>query len=95
MKHIRKKLILLLIALAVAGGVTAFTPILNAQEKANPTLEQRVDDLEAYLNNTARGADAAGATVLSKVGSSGPGHNGWMMTSTALVLFMTLPGLAL
>jgi Amt family ammonium transporter len=27
--------------------------------------------------------------------SSGPGHNAWMMTSTALVLFMTLPGLAL
>jgi Amt family ammonium transporter len=25
----------------------------------------------------------------------GPGHNGWMMTSSALVLFMTLPGLAL
>lgn len=25
----------------------------------------------------------------------GPGHNGWMMVSTALVLFMTLPGLAL
>jgi Amt family ammonium transporter len=25
----------------------------------------------------------------------GPGHNAWMMTSTALVLFMTLPGLAL
>lgn len=24
-----------------------------------------------------------------------PGHNGWMMTSTVLVLFMTLPGLAL
>ena len=27
--------------------------------------------------------------------NSGPGHNGWMMTSAALVLFMTLPGLAL
>jgi len=27
--------------------------------------------------------------------SSGPGHNAWMMTSSALVLFMTLPGLAL
>ena len=27
--------------------------------------------------------------------SPGPGHNAWMMTSTALVLFMTLPGLAL
>jgi Amt family ammonium transporter len=25
----------------------------------------------------------------------GPGHNAWMMTSAALVLFMTLPGLAL
>ncbi len=29
------------------------------------------------------------------LGVAGPGHNGWMMTSTALVLFMTLPGLAL
>jgi Amt family ammonium transporter len=27
--------------------------------------------------------------------SSGPGHNAWMMASAALVLFMTLPGLAL
>jgi Amt family ammonium transporter len=27
--------------------------------------------------------------------NSGPGHNAWMMTSSALVLFMTLPGLAL
>ena len=26
---------------------------------------------------------------------AGPGHNAWMMTSSALVLFMTLPGLAL
>ena len=29
------------------------------------------------------------------MGGAGPGHNGWMMTSAALVLFMTLPGLAL
>jgi len=29
------------------------------------------------------------------LGVAGPGHNGWMMTSAALVLFMTLPGLAL
>jgi ammonium transporter, Amt family len=27
--------------------------------------------------------------------TSGPGHNAWQMTSAALVLFMTLPGLAL
>ncbi len=29
------------------------------------------------------------------MGTPGAGHNGWMMTSSALVLFMTLPGLAL
>ncbi len=63
--------------------------------KADPTLEQRVNDLEAYINNTARGSDAADAKITSKVGGAGPGHNGWMMTSSALVLFMTLPGLAL
>ncbi len=52
---------------------------------AAPDITQRVADLEAYINNTAPKA----LTV------PGPGHNGWMMTSTALVLFMTLPGLAL
>jgi Amt family ammonium transporter len=31
----------------------------------------------------------------STLGVAGPGHNAWMMTSAALVLFMTLPGLAL
>jgi Amt family ammonium transporter len=50
-----------------------------------PDLATRVADLEAYLNNTP-------PKVLSV---AGPGHNAWMMTSTALVLFMTLPGLAL
>jgi Amt family ammonium transporter len=44
-----------------------------------------VADLEAYVTN---GAPKA-------LVSSGPGHNAWMMTSSALVLFMTLPGLAL
>ncbi|HNQ88815.1 MAG TPA: ammonium transporter [Verrucomicrobiota bacterium] len=67
-----------------------------------PTLEQRVASLEAYVNNgdpTAALKDTAGripeglATPTSSV--PGPGHNGWMMTSAALVLFMTLPGLAL
>jgi Amt family ammonium transporter len=67
----------------------------DAAEKAAPSLEQRIADLEAYVNNTARGSDAADATVTSNVGGAGPGHNGWMMTSAALVLFMTLPGLAL
>ena len=63
--------------------------------KADPTLEQRVADLEAYVNNGTRGADATDAKVSSKISGPGPGHNAWMMTSAALVLFMTLPGLAL
>lgn len=54
---------------------------------AEPTTEQRLADLEAYVRNTAP------STTL--VGVPGPGHNGWLMVSTALVLFMTLPGLAL
>ena len=48
-------------------------------------LATRVADLEAYVTN---------GTPKALV-SPGPGHNGWMMTSSALVLFMTLPGLAL
>src|SRR5213080_850142 len=62
---------------------------------ASPSLEQRVADLEAYINNSARGADVANAAVVSNVPGPGPGHNAWMMTASALVLFMTLPGLAL
>jgi Amt family ammonium transporter len=56
-------------------------------EEAVPALDQRVAALEAYVTN----ADPGKALT----GVPGPGHNGWMMTSSALVLFMTLPGLAL
>src|SRR6195256_1118878 len=62
---------------------------------ASPSLEQRVADLEAYVNNSARGSNSANAKSASNISGSGPGHNGWMMTASALVLFMTLPGLAL
>jgi Amt family ammonium transporter len=48
-------------------------------------LAARVADLEAYVRNTQPKALVA----------PGPGHNAWMMTSTAMVLFMTLPGLTL
>ncbi|MFO1463074.1 MAG: ammonium transporter [bacterium] len=68
---------------------------VSGAAKAEPSLEQRIADLEAYINNTARGSDAADSKVSSKVPGAGPGHNAWMMTSAALVLFMTLPGLAL
>jgi Amt family ammonium transporter len=76
-------------ALLLCLALLALTVTQSAQA-GDPTLEQRIADLEAYVNNGARTADVAG-----KVAGPGPGHNGWMMTSSALVLFMTLPGLAL
>lgn len=60
-----------------------------------PSTEERLSDLEAYVNNTARGSNAAGAKITSNISGPGPGHNAWMMASSALVLFMTLPGIAL
>ena len=56
-----------------------------AASAAGPDLATRVADLEAYVTN---GTPKA-------LTSPGPGHNAWMMTASALVLFMTLPGLAL
>ena len=82
------RLALVALALTCAPGVPR---TLAADGKpADPTLEQRVADLEAYVNNGPRTANVA-----SRVAGPGPGHNAWMMTSAALVLFMTLPGLAL
>jgi len=59
-------------------------------EPKPPSVEDRLADLEAYVNNGARQTNAP-----SNIAGPGPGHNAWQMTSTALVLFMTLPGLAL
>ena len=55
---------------------------------ADKEVEQRLADLEAYFKN-----DPPTGKLLAEL--PGPGHNAWMMTSAALVLFMTLPGLAL
>jgi Amt family ammonium transporter len=79
-------------AFAAAAMICISVPRTHAAgpAAAQPTLEQRVADLEAYVNNGARTPG-----VESRVSGPGPGHNAWMMTSTALVLFMTLPGLAL
>jgi Amt family ammonium transporter len=62
----------------------------EAAAPAGPSIEDRLGDLEAYVNNTARVTKEG-----SKVAGPGPGHNAWQMTSSALVLFMTLPGLFL
>jgi Amt family ammonium transporter len=64
-----------------------------AAPAATPTVEERLADIEAYMNNVARPEKANSAESLVK--GPGPGHNAWQMVSTALVLFMTLPGLAL
>ena len=81
-------------------------PATNALPAA--TLEQRIAGLEAYLGNAdpttvlkTGPKDKDGNPTIPEglttpsVGVAGPGHNAWQMTSAALVLFMTLPGLAL
>src|SRR5471032_1496998 len=73
---------------AWAQTVEAPTPSSAAALDAK-SVDERLADLEAYVNNGARVAK------VSKIAGPGPGHNAWMMVSTALVLFMTLPGLAL
>src|SRR6266436_3808562 len=81
----------------LVAGIIAFVSPLFAQTSspsATPSLEQRVADLEAYVTNSPRGADTGSASS-SNIAAPGPGHNGWMMTCAAPVLFMTLPGLAL
>jgi len=88
------------IRVLILGAVLLFASPSHSQTatvapSASPSLEQRVADLEAYVNNSARGSDSVNAKTASNISGSGPGHNGWMMTASALVLFMTLPGLAL
>jgi Amt family ammonium transporter len=67
---------------ALAAGIAHAQP---AAREETADVATRVADLEAYVTN---------GTPKALI-SSGPGHNAWMMTSSALVLFMTLPGLAL
>jgi len=86
------RVILLTAIIAISSSL--FGQTSTSSPSQSPSLEQRVADLEAYVNNAARGADS-GAPIASNIAGPGPGHNAWMMTCAALVLFMTLPGLAL
>jgi Amt family ammonium transporter len=92
-----KKLIFALIAclLVSLAFVTASNPAMAQAAAAAPadaaaSVEKRLADLEAYVNNGARADEAT-----SKIAAPGPGHNGFIMVCAALVLFMTMPGLAL
>src|SRR5436305_13777524 len=79
-------------------AIIAFFSPLHAElpsPSGSPSLEQRIADLEAYVHNSSRGADVVNPATGSNIGRPGPSYNAWMMTCAALVLFMTLPGLAL
>ncbi len=85
------KLILVLASLYI--GIFGIQSAQAAEAPSHErTVDQRLEDLEAYVNNSARNADT---NTTSKIPGPGPGHNGFQMISAALVLFMTLPGLAL
>ena len=104
----KMKKFILTLALASAAFFSASS--LRAEDTNAPaapalpaaSIDQRVAALEAYISNgDPNGSlpkDTNGAFTVASPATSGvpgPGHNAWMMTSTALVLFMTLPGLAL
>ena len=87
---------------ALLAGTTIAAPATPNQPAPVPTVEQRLAGIEAYLNNTdpalalqARDGKIPAGLTMPSVGVAGPGHNAWMMLSAALVLFMTLPGLAI
>ena len=91
---------------AVAAATNAAPAALPAA-----SIEQRLESVEAYFQNgdpTAPLKDTNGnivvtSPIMSSLSNStgstytypGAGHNAWLLTSTAFVLFMTLPGLAL
>ena len=80
-----------LLALPLATASANTTSSSTAISALKPDIiEQRITDLEAYVNNEARTGEVSG-----RLSGIGPGHNAWMMLSTALVLFMTMPGIAL
>ena len=99
-----------LLTLALIAGTTLSALSLRADGTNAPatppplpaaSIDQRVATLEAYIANTDPTAslkDTNGNIVVASpvvIGNPGPGHNAWLLTSTAFVLFMTLPGLAL
>lgn len=75
---------------SVTAASSVATSPATSQVLVDSTVLKRLADLEAYVNNTARGDVAT-----SRIAGPGPGHNGWVMICAALVLFMTLPGLGL
>ena len=100
-----KKFLSCLTLVAVLAGSAVISragEATNTPPPPTPTLEQRISTLEAYVNNgdpstglKNKDGKVPDGLVTPTSATSGPGHNAWQMTSAALVLFMTLPGLIL
>ena len=95
-------IVLLSLSLGNLAVAQQSSPSPQTSPAPSPTLEQRVAGLEAYLNNgdpskalQDKDGKVPDNLAIPALNTSGPGHNAWMMTASALVLFMTLPGLAL
>jgi Amt family ammonium transporter len=94
----------IIFALCLTASLLAGNHALRAADPSSPagapaapapperSVQERLEDLEAYVNNGARNGNT---NAPSKIAGPGPGHNGFQMVCSALVLFMTLPGLAL
>ena len=103
---------------AASAGTNAPAAAPTPAATNAPSMEQRLESIEAYFQNsdpTATYKDtngnwtvnfALGPSIINtnlsnstapgtNVSYPGAGHNAWLLASTALVLFMTLPGLAL
>ena len=78
-----------LLAQEAAPAAPAAAPAAETKEepKKEPTTDDKVADVMQYFNNLAPSGPLKDIP--------GPGHNGFLMVCAALVLFMTLPGLAL
>jgi len=101
---------------AVAAVSNAVAAAVSPASTNAATIEQRLESVEAYFQNTdptapykdtngnwtvnfALASSIINTNLANSTGANvsypGAGHNAWLLTSTALVLFMTLPGLAL
>ena len=80
--------------LLINERLTAIEAYLTNGDPSAAFAEFKVKDKDGNMNLP---VDKDGNLLpgLGSAGTSGPGHNGFMMICAALVLFMTLPGLAL
>ena len=87
-----------LLALSLAGALLA-SPLSMAEEASAPVATVTSTVTEAASDVVAPAPDATAEATAPAAATPAPaidkGDTAWMLTSTALVLFMTIPGLAL